>query len=408
MGHPRGIIGAGEGERRAIMNGRTTRTGRLRTVLDAGLDAGRGWLGVAAGLLALLVGAADYGHAQEAAPVVVAPAEVAADTVPVRLVGTVTAARRAELSPRVSGLVSGPVPDAGHRVRRGATLVTLDSTLAEIRLNQSLAELDQARALLADAERLSEEAKALDANIAETVRRSRAAEVQVRQAALARLEAEYWYQAELIDRHKVIAPFDGIVVRKFTETGEWVETGTPVLEFLGTDAPRIDVQVPQAYFQAIDPERPAKVAVDALPGQSFTARIGAKVPVGDADARTFLVRLDLPDADPRIVPGMSAEVSFSLPAGETGVTVPRDAIVRYPDGTTTVWVVDDGADGVTARERQVRLGRAAENQVWVVDGLAAGTRVVVKGNEILEDGARIAILEDDADGPGAASMAGEP
>lgn len=316
-----------------------------------------------------------------------------AQILPVTLTGTVTAARQAELSSRVSGLVVGNVPDVGHSARRGAVLMSLDPTLAEIRLNESLAEIEVARAELAEAERLRDEAVALESNIARTTQRSRTAEVTVRQATLARLEAAYWYQSELIDRHKILAPFDGVVVRKRTETGEWVETGTPVLDFVGTERPRVDVQVPQQYFPKIPEGSVVSVAIDAVSPQPITGTVQAKAPLGDMNARTVLVRIAFEQTETGVVPGMSAEVRFDLPDLSAGLTVSRDAIVRYPDGTTTVWVLDGPGNQTTAHEQAVKLGRASGDRVQVDGGLAAGARVVVRGNEILDDGGAVQVVE---------------
>jgi multidrug efflux pump subunit AcrA (membrane-fusion protein) len=71
--------------------------------------------------------------------------------------------------------------------------------------------------------------------------------------------------------------------------------------------------------------------------------------------------------------------------------VPRDAILRKPDGSTSVWIVIDG-DTPTVSERQVELGRSLRGWIDVRSGIDSGARVVVRGNEALREGQQVRIL----------------
>ena len=201
------------------------------------------------------------------------------------------------------------------------------------------------------------------------------------------------YQTEMVARHTVVAPFDGVVVRKRTEIGEWAESGTPVLDFVGTDRLRLDVQVPQEHYVAVSRATSAFVRIDAYPDEMFSGQVIAAVPVGDPNARTFLVRILLDNPSNEIIAGMSAEAMFTLPGIRGAVEIPRDAIIRYPDGTTSVWVVEDGDGGPRAHERRVRLGKSLGQTVKVLDGLSGDARIVVRGNETLEDGAAVRLVD---------------
>jgi RND family efflux transporter MFP subunit len=343
-------------------------------------------------LLSLAV--AEPARAQEGAPVVVAMPERSEGAAPLRLIGTITPARFAALSPRVDGLVVTANAEEGHVAQEGDVLVMLDTTLAELRLAESRARLAEARTQHADALRLREEAERLGQNIAQSTLQSRITAVQASGAVVSRLQAELQYQTELVARHAVLAPFDGVVVEKLTEVGEWAETGRPVLELLATDRLRLDLRAPQAHYQTIRQLTAATVRLDALPEQRFAARVVAVVPASDPDARTFLVRLLLDDPSNEIIAGMSAEASFTVGQGAAVVAVPRDAVIRYPDGSTSVWVVE----GERAHERQVTLGRALGDAVMVTAGLDGTLPVVVRGNETLAEGAAVRAVEQIAEG----------
>jgi len=88
---------------------------------------------------------------------------------------------------------------------------------------------------------------------------------------------------------------------------------------------------------------------------------------------------------------MSAQVSIKLPGNGPVTLVPRDAIIRSPDGTTTLWVVPAGSN--QARQREVEVIRNLDDQVELADEFSSGDRVVVRGNEVLSDGETVRIDE---------------
>jgi membrane fusion protein, multidrug efflux system len=246
---------------------------------------------------------------------------------------------------------------------------------------------------MAESERLRAEAASLVERQFLPQTRLAAAEADLRVAAAAvdRLEAERRQQAEIVSRHSVVAPFSGVVSRKLTDAGEWVETGTPVLELVDTGRLRIDVQVPQEHYRAISVGAPASVRMDANAGRALQGRVSARVPVSDPGARTFLARVEIAGAGERMTPGMSALVTFALRGNETAVRVPRDAVLRRVDGSTSVWVAGEG-ETATVSKREIEIGRSLRDFFDVKSGLEAGARVVVRGNETLTEGQRVRIL----------------
>jgi len=133
--------------------------------------------------------------------------------------------------------------------------------------------------------------------------------------------------------------------------------------------------------------------MDALGGRTFSAQVAARVPVSNPDARTFLLRLVLPDADADITPGMSARALLRLTGDADALLVPRDALIRYPDGTITVFVIDDSDSPPRVRQREVTIGRVDGDRAVVESGLEADQAVVVRGNEVLNDGDAVRIVE---------------
>lgn len=337
------------------------------------------------------------GAQSKPAAVEVARARVADSSASLRLTGSVTAEQSAGLSPRVSGLVAEVRVDAGDRVEKGDVLLQLDRTLAELAHQRAEAALREAQTQLSEARRLQREASQLvkDRHIPETEALSRAANVKLQTAVVARLEADVREAAERVARHAVIAPFAGVISRKLTEAGEWVETGTPVLELVGTERLRLDVRAPQERFADIDAATPVTVHLDGSADAGLAGRVLAKVPVNDPAARTFLVRVVVDDGGEPMIPGMSAAAVFHLRGNDTAVHVPRDALVRTAGGDDRVWVIEQ-KDGVAqAFPREVRIGKALGATVEILAGIEPAQAVVVRGNESLREGQPVRIVGSD-------------
>lgn len=340
------------------------------------------------------------------APVAVARAETRAIVDEVRLSATVVAARTANVSTAVGGLVEAIAVDLGDRVRPGDVLVRLDRALAEHDLARAEAAVAESEAELAEAKRRFKVAERLvqRKNIPQNELEGRQAQVDIAAASVRRLNAEAARERERVRRHTVTAPFAGVVARKATEAGEWVAPGTAVVELVSTGDLRVDIPVPQRYFPQLDSDAAITLTFDALPDRRFPAERVAVVPVSDPTARTFTLRVR-PERSPDdaasgdgamevpLTPGMSAQAQLRLSTGVEGVAVPRDAVNRYADGRTTVWIVEAGDGGMTVAERQVTLGRSFSGLVHVKSGLEAGRRVVVRGNEGLQPGQRVRIAD---------------
>ena len=336
---------------------------------------------------------------------VIAEAPVRVETVSSRTIeqqinvsGSVTSPRSAVLSTAVAGLVAEIVVDEGHRVEAGEALLSLDAELAELTLDRSRAELRQSETQLADARRRFADAEAVGAQraIARTDIESLRAEVLGDEAALAASRAALREQEAIVARHTLKAPFAGVISVRHTEMGEWVNPGDGLFELVATDNLRFDFRVAQDYFSALTPDTPVDIALDAVPDRALRGRIDAIVPVKNPGARTFLVRVLAEDIGASetlaITPGMSVRGKLKLNTGRLGVAVSRDAILRFPDGRITVWVVDDRDERPVVHEQAIQTGFEFDGLVEITTGLAAGDLVVTRGNETLQDGQAVTIL----------------
>jgi RND family efflux transporter MFP subunit len=324
-----------------------------------------------------------------ASPVEIAQSERRPVVQIVSISGTVTSPQSAVLSPSIGGLVNKTLVDAGDRVEKESVLVTLDDELARLNLERAVAERTQSRIALDDAKRRLAEAEKVgpQRGIAETEIKSLRAEVTRNEAALEAAVAAARQQEAVLRRHEVRAPFAGVVSERLAQVGEWVSPGDGLVELVATEDLRFDFRVPQTYYARLDEDTRVDLTLDAVPDEIVPGRIQSIVPVKDPGARTFLLRV-VTDAQHRlpVTPGMSARGAIRIDTHRQAVVVPRDAVLMYPDGRKTVWVVEVEDGESVVHEKRIEAGIEFDGLVEVRSGLEAGLDVVTRGNEALRDG----------------------
>jgi RND family efflux transporter MFP subunit len=331
--------------------------------------------------------------AEPTVPVSVALAVEEAKVSRLSFTGTVTPRRQAKLSSRTAGLIQKLQVDAGALVQQGDLLMELDGDLARIGLERIRVEIERAEIVLAEARRMAEEARTLASKggFPKSEAEGLDATARVSEVALAFLKVSEREQLDIISRHQLPAPFAGVIRSKLAEEGEWVETGDPVVELVELGSMRLDLQVAQEYFTRINTGAKITVRLDSRNDTELKAKIDVMVPVKDPASRTFLVRLQMDDPESLASPGVSATAIFSLLEEKPTVQIPRDGIVRLPDGTAKAWVVEGDGDSGTARSRVVKTGDSLGRFVRIIEGLKGGERIVVRGNEGLREGLAVTV-----------------
>jgi RND family efflux transporter MFP subunit len=177
---------------------------------------------------------------------------------------------------------------------------------------------------------------------------------------------------------RIAAPFDGVVTEKLVEPGNMAAPGTPLVRVEDARGFRLDVRVDESRIAQIAPGSTVPVLLDAG-GAPVTVggRVAEIARAVDADARAFLVKIELPDTA-GLRSGMFGRARFAG-APTKGLTVPAGAVVRRGQ-VTSVFVVDEGV----ARLRLVNL-----RDTEVLAGLADGDTVIVDPAPGLADGRRV-------------------
>ncbi len=187
----------------------------------------------------------------------------------------------------------------------------------------------------------------------------------------------------------VTAPISGTVTRLPIRVGSRVNQSTPVAQISRTNELEIIVNVAERFVSKIRTGLPAVVRLDAFPDREFSAVVSELNPVVDPLTRTLEVKLRFTSSIQGVRPGMYAEVRIVTERKDNIVKVPADVLIRR-FGEDFVFVVKDDN---TVERRTVNPGIEIDNIMEITAGLEAGELVVYQGQNLLEDGVSVRIID---------------
>jgi RND family efflux transporter MFP subunit len=315
-----------------------------------------------------------------------------------------------ELHAKVAGYIRNIYVDIGDHVHQGQVLAVLE-------IPELVAEVDEAKASVHHAEeeilraqsdvlRAEADNVALHSNAARLINtdklrpgliaqqelddatakdRSSQAQVDAAKSALgaakqqlAVAKANQQHYSALSDYSRIVAPYDGVVTWRFSDTGALVQAGTsnnsglPVVTLAEIDVLRLRIPVPESLTSKVRIGDSADVHVQAT-GEHFTGKVTRFTDSLDPSTRTMQVEIDVPNPSYHLQPGMYADVRLSANSVSNALTVPIEAIQRT-ENRTSVLVVD-AQNRVQSRE--VQVGVQSSNNVEILAGLTEGERVIV-------------------------------
>ncbi|TWB59597.1 efflux RND transporter periplasmic adaptor subunit [Nitrospirillum viridazoti] len=247
--------------------------------------------------------------------------------------GYVVARRVATVSADVTGRVREVLVQEGMLVQKGQVLATLDDVLARSDLDLARARQASAEAAvvanqadLVDAEKTLERTRALtgrqfssEADLIKADARAASLRAQLvkSKADVNAARATVAYDAEMVDRYQVRAPFTGVVTEKNAQPGEIISpmssggfTRTGVCTLVDMDSLEFEVEVNEANIARVRPGQKVEATLDAYPDWKVPASVLAIIPTASREKATIKVRVAIAAKDPRILPNMAAKVTF--------------------------------------------------------------------------------------------------
>ena len=315
--------------------------------------------------------------------------------------GRFIATRNGNVTAAVEGPVEQIMVEVGDRVAIGDVLARLEldrltasrdlraaaEDEADARLRTANAEAALRRAELNRLQRLRKSAAFNQARYEDAQLEVNRAVAEIARATADRERARAELRLVETDlAHAVItAPFPGVITQRHTELGDYVRAGDPIVSMLDDATVEIEADVPFSRVDGLKPGLNIEMTTDS--GLSGTAMVRAVVPVENPLTRTRPVRF-VPEMPAGVSVATDQSVTLNLPVGaqRSAITVHKDAINRGGRGDA-VFVDMDGK----ASPRPVTLGVAVGNRLEVLNGLAPGEWVVVRGNERLRPGQDIVV-----------------
>jgi membrane fusion protein (multidrug efflux system) len=350
-----------------------------------------------------MVAACGGSHSEEevtaSAPVPVTTQPVTRGTVEsvVSATGLIAAAPGAELiviAPLPARIAEMPKAE-GDRVKKGDLLVEFDIPTSQADVAKTESDLATARARLSNAKAaqtrlqgLLEHGVAARKEVEDATRDVAEQEAAVKAAEVSRAASE-----RVAARTKVIAPFNGIVGKRFHNPGDLVDAAAtdPVLRVIDPARAEVSVAVPAGVANRVKPGQQARIRAASAPAaeEFWPASVLTRPTVVDPATATASARVTLKpvhgDTPPPPPIGTPVRVEIVTDVHADALTIPSSALVRE-DKDTVVYVV--GSDK-KAHRKEVTVGVASEAGIEIVKGLSLGEQVIVRGQEALPDGAAV-------------------
>lgn len=332
--------------------------------------------------------------------------------------GYVVAQRRAAVASKAAGRLIELNVREGSKVQTGDLLARLDASDiraamlgAEAAIHQAEANVSQARVQLINARAETARTRGLEAQgfvspqlVETTVSKNKAAFAQVSaaEAALAQTQAQLKAQKVNLDYTEIRAPFDGVVLVKNANVGDMI---TPMSSAAGAQGAvvtmadmstlEVEADVSEGNLSKTQTGQPVEITLDALPTVRFRGHVAGIVPTVDRAKATVMTKIKFDKLDPRILPEMSAKVSFLskeiTDADQQPVLAVANNAVVTQDGNSVVYRIKtvDGHEVVEAVP--VKAGRKLGDLREVSGAIKSGDKLVTDPAGRVKDGAKVTV-----------------
>jgi RND family efflux transporter MFP subunit len=317
------------------------------------------------------------------------------------LPGSLQGFQQAPLAARSAGYVKRWTRDIGSHVSKGELLAVIESPEIDQQLSQAEAARGQTAASLGLAKSTVERWEALRKKdvVSQQELDERRSGLAQAVANLAAADANVQRLRQLQGFTRITAPFDGVITRRNVDVGDLIDSsGKALFVLTQMDPLRVYVNVPQSYAQLVRPGQKVVVTQSELRGQSFAGEVARTSASIDPATRTMQVEIALPNKEGALLPGAYVQVELPL-AGSRTLVVPTNVLLFRAEGTRVAAV--DGANRI--KLKPVTLGRNLGESIEVIDGIAAGDRLVVNPSDSLGEGDAVAVAANEEAGAGSAA-----
>lgn len=191
----------------------------------------------------------------------------------------------------------------------------------------------------------------------------------------------------------VKAPIAGTVTGIPVMLGATVSSSTPIIELGSLNRLQIETSIPERFVGKIVVGRKAELSFDAYPGKTFNAKVVEMSPALDPVSRSLEIKLEFSDPGRLVKAGMFAKINLTTEVREKVLTVPSDSVISR-SGREVVFVLGKNSK---AMEREVVTGLTVDGVTEIIKGLSVGESIVTMGQTLLEDGAKVRVVNAEGD-----------
>ena len=278
------------------------------------------------------------------------------------------------------GVVKRVLVSEGQAVSRGQLLAEMDDAQARNLLSGAEAQMAQANDALERYKLLHDNGSLPEVQWVEI------------QSKVAQAKSQLEVARKNLADCRLVAPVSGIIGHKMIGAGETALPSQAVVDILDISTVKVKVAVPEAEIGGITAQTPSNIKVEAI-NRSYEGGQIEKGVTADAMTHTYDVRINVQNAERKLLPGMVASVSFGSEKGivnseksATALLVPVTAVQKNANGSLFVWTV--GKDS-TAHRQPVEVGPTQGNRIAVTDGLENGQLIVTEGYQKLSEGTKV-------------------
>ena len=275
------------------------------------------------------------------------------------------------------GVVKRVLVSEGQSVSKGQLIAEMDDTQARNLLSGAEAQMTQANDALERYKLLHDNGSLPEVQWVEI------------QSKVAQAKSQYEIAKKNIADCKLTAPVSGIVGSKMVKAGETALPSQAVVTILDISSVKVKVAIPEAEIDGITVTTPTSIKVEAVNKEVAGGRIEKGIQA-DALTHTYDIKVNVANADRKLLPGMVASVQFrpslAPPALGGEVQVPITSVQKKADGSLFVWTVSKDS---TAHRATVQIGRTSGNRIVINSGVSAGDCVVTEGYQKLSEGTKV-------------------
>jgi RND family efflux transporter MFP subunit len=286
--------------------------------------------------------------------------------------------------------------DIGAHVKKGQLLAVIETPEVDQQLQQSLSNLNTAKANLALAETTKNRYQGMirsnavsqqDVDNALGTYNANKAIVEANQANVKQLQALQSFE-------KIYAPFDGVVTARNTDIGDLINSGnaggvkTDLFHISQPGTLRVYVNVPEEYSQGVKVGMTADLTLAEFPGRKFQGKLVRTAEAINMTTRTLLIEIEMKNPAGELLTGSYAEVHLKVPTQTSTLLLPVNTLIFRSEGLR-VGIVKDGKVVLSA----VTPGRDSGNQIEIVSGLKADDQVIINPPDSITSGQQVQIVQ---------------